>query len=53
MLFDKYKIEIPIMIQEDKKYIRVSYQVFNEIGDIDYLISALKEIAFKKELLII
>lgn len=53
LLFNKYKIEIPIMLQGDKKYIRVSYQAFNEIGDIDYLISSLKEIALRKELLII
>jgi len=44
MLFEKYKIEIPVMRHEDKNYIRFSYQAFNSPGEIDYLINSLRTI---------
>jgi len=53
LLFEKYKIEIPIMLQGHKKYIRISFQAYNEVGDIDYLISSLKDIASTTRLLTI
>ena len=39
------------MLQGDKKYIRVSFQAFNTIEDIDYLVDALKKIASNEKLL--
>ena len=50
-LFEKYRIEIPIMLQGDEKYIRVSFQAFNTTEDIDYLVDALKKIASNEKLL--
>lgn len=44
LLFEKYKIEIPVMQHGDKCYIRFSYQVFNTDQEIHYLINSLKEI---------
>jgi isopenicillin-N epimerase len=43
-LFDKYKIEIPVMRQGDDFYIRFSVQAYNTQADIDRLVDALKEI---------
>ncbi|MDG2370441.1 MAG: aminotransferase class V-fold PLP-dependent enzyme [Flavobacteriales bacterium] len=53
LLFEKHKIEIPIMLQGHKKYIRISYQAFNEIRDTEYLIYSLKDIASTTRLLTI
>jgi isopenicillin-N epimerase len=47
MLFEKYKIEIPVMRHSEDCYIRFSFQVFNEMSEIEYLIQSLSEI--KKE----
>ncbi len=47
LLFEKYRIEIPIMRQADKCYIRFSFQAFNSVSDIEYLVKSLAEI--KKE----
>ncbi len=44
LLFEKYRIEIPIMRQADKCYIRFSFQAFNSISDIEYLVQSLAEI---------
>ena len=45
--FDAYKIEIPVMRQDDKVYIRYSINGFNSQNDLDKLFVAIKEI--KKE----
>ncbi len=45
--FDAYKIEIPVMRQDDKVYIRYSINGFNSQNDLDKLFSAIREI--KKE----
>lgn len=45
--FDAYKIEIPVMRQGDKVYLRYSINAFNSQQDLDNLFAALKEI--KKE----
>ena len=47
LLFEKYKIEIPVMRHGKGCYIRFSFQAFNESSEIDYLIQSLSEI--KKE----
>ena len=47
LLFEKYRIEIPIMRQADKCYIRFSFQAFNSVSDIEYLVQCLAKV--KKE----
>jgi isopenicillin-N epimerase len=42
MLFDMYQIEIPVMQQNDKVYIRYSINGFNSQKDLDLLYDALK-----------
>lgn len=44
LLFQKYKIEIPVMRHDNKCYIRFSFQAFNKSEEIDYLIDSLKMI---------
>ena len=43
-LFEKYNIEIPVMKQDDKVYIRFSIQAFNTQKDLDILYNALMDI---------
>ena len=43
-LFEKYKIEIPVMRQDQSVYIRYSINAFNSQTDLDKLYSALEEI---------
>lgn len=50
-LFDKYKIEIPVMRQDNYVFLRYSIQVFNSQDDLDKLYSALKEIISQTDLL--
>lgn len=50
-LFVKYKIEIPVMRQEDKIYLRYSIQAFNSQQDLDKLYTAVKEIFGEGELI--
>jgi isopenicillin-N epimerase len=42
-LFNKYKIEIPVMKQDGNIYIRYSINAFNSQEDLDRLYDALKE----------
>jgi len=44
LLYEKYKIEIPVMRQDDKVFLRYSVQVFNTQKDIDVLANALRDI---------
>jgi isopenicillin-N epimerase len=44
LLYDKYQIEIPVMRQADRIYLRYSIQAFNSQKDIDALFNALKDI---------
>jgi isopenicillin-N epimerase len=44
LLFEKYQIEIPLMKQDDRVFIRYSIQAFNTQQDLDNLYAALKEI---------
>ncbi len=49
-LFEKYNIEIPIMWQDDKVYLRYSIQGFNTQEDLDTLYNALEDIMEKTSL---
>ena len=44
LLFEKYKIEIPVNRQDDKIFLRYSINAFNEQSDLDKLYDALSEI---------
>jgi len=47
ILFNEYKIQVPIMQLGDKKFIRFSIQAFNSQHDLDRLYEALKELISK------
>jgi isopenicillin-N epimerase len=51
LLFEKYKIEIPVMRHEEHCFIRYSIQAFNSQKDLDALYSALKEIIDQSDLI--
>jgi isopenicillin-N epimerase len=51
LLFEKYKIEIPVSRQDDKKFIRYSIQAFNSQQDLDKLYDALAEIIRQTDLI--
>jgi isopenicillin-N epimerase len=44
LLYDKYKIEIPVMVQGENTFLRYSIQAFNSQKDLDILYYALSEI---------
>lgn len=50
-LRDEYSIQIPVMRQDDKVYLRYSINAFNEQGDLDKLFDALKDIKTKTGLI--
>jgi len=49
LLYSKYKIEIPVMVDRKYTYIRISMQAYNSQADIDALIAALTEIKAETE----
>lgn len=49
LLYRKYKIEIPVMVDRKYTYIRISMQAYNSQADIDALIAALTEIKAETE----
>ncbi|HXP49113.1 MAG TPA: aminotransferase class V-fold PLP-dependent enzyme, partial [Bacteroidia bacterium] len=51
LLFEKYKIEIPVMRQDSLVFLRYSIQVFNSQKDLDNLYNALTEIIAQTDLL--
>jgi isopenicillin-N epimerase len=52
ILFEKYKIEVPIMPHNDKVYLRYSIQAFNSQSDLDILYNAMVDVMkTEKELL--
>ncbi len=51
LLFKKYKIEIPVMQQDNKVLLRYSIQVFNDQQDLDNLYNALSEIIAQTDLI--
>ena len=50
LLFDEYKIEIPVMRHEARTFIRYSINAFNSQADLDKLYDALVEIMDKTDL---
>ena len=52
LLFEKYKIEIPVMKHENHVFIRYSIQAYNTQEDLDILYKALQEIISEKELIL-
>jgi isopenicillin-N epimerase len=51
LLYDKYKIEIPVFMHGNKTYIRYSFQGYNTQEELDKLFAALAEIRNTTELL--
>jgi isopenicillin-N epimerase len=51
LLFEKYKIEIPVMRHGNDNYIRFSIQVFNSIKDLNILFEALRDIMNSTDLI--
>lgn len=51
LLFEKYKIEVPVTRQEDHIFIRYSVQAFNTQDDLDRLYAALQDIMLHTDLL--
>lgn len=44
LLYEKYKIQVPIMVQDDKIYLRYSINAYNSQADLDVLYQALQDI---------
>jgi isopenicillin-N epimerase len=44
LLFDQYKIEIPVMPHGDRVFLRYSIQAFNTQGNLDTLYNAISDI---------
>lgn len=51
VLFEKYRIEVPVMKQGDLTFIRYSIQAFNNQQDLDNLYNALEEIIDEGDLI--
>ena len=49
--FDEYSIEIPVMRQDDKVYLRYSLNAFNSQNDLDQLFSSIQKIKTKTKLI--
>lgn len=52
LFYDKYTIQIPVMYQNGKTYLRYSLNAFNEQRDIDKLFDAIKEIKTTTNLIV-
>lgn len=44
LLYNQYKIEIPVIVTPTQNYIRISFQAYNGIDEIEILIDAIREI---------
>ncbi|MEP6683040.1 MAG: aminotransferase class V-fold PLP-dependent enzyme [Parafilimonas sp.] len=51
LLYEKYNIEIPVMQQDEKIFIRYSIQAFNDQNDLDNLYNALTSIINETDLI--
>ncbi len=51
LLFEKYRIEVPVMAHGDRTFIRFSVQAFNTREEIEYLIRSLHEIKKSTDLI--
>ena len=52
LLFEEYKIEVPLMRQGTDVYLRYSIQAFNTRKNLDYLLETLKKLKEKGELIL-
>ena len=43
-LYDDFQIEIPVIDWNQRHFLRISYQVYNEISDLEKLYAALKDL---------
>jgi len=50
-LLENYKIEIPVMVQDNSVYLRYSINAFNSQEDLDHLYNSVKEILNKTDLI--
>lgn len=53
LLFEKYNIEIPVMRHAERCFMRFSFQAFNTISEIDYLIDSLEKIEKETSLILL
>jgi len=44
ILYNDYKIEIPVMQRGNENYLRISYQVYNRLEDLEYLKETIKKL---------
>jgi isopenicillin-N epimerase len=44
ILYNDYKIEIPVMQLGNENYLRISFQVYNSLDDLQYLKKTLKKL---------
>ncbi|WP_022829102.1 aminotransferase class V-fold PLP-dependent enzyme [Flavobacterium antarcticum] len=51
LLYDKYKIQVPIMILNEKVYLRYSINAYNSQSDLDILYKALEDIIATTDLI--
>lgn len=51
VLYDKYKIQIPVMPLNDRFYIRFSINVYNSVADLDVLYQAIEDIIATTDLI--
>lgn len=51
LFFDKYNIEIPVMLVGTQAYLRTSFQAYNGEQEIESLIQAIRDIKLKTELI--
>ena len=52
LLFEKYKVQIPVMRHGDKVYIRYSIQAYNDQADLDRLFAALTDIRSSTDIIL-
>ena len=51
LLYDKYKIQVPIMLLNDSVYLRYSINAYNSQTDLDILFKALQDIIATTDLI--
>jgi len=51
LLYEKYQIEIPVVLTKSQTYLRISFQAYNSAKEIEMLIDALREIKAQTNLL--
>ena len=43
-LYDNYRVEIPVIQWQDRQFVRISIQGYNDLEDVDALVAALLKI---------